>query len=161
YAVLNADDPEHRFFGGRTHARAITYGLRDGADVRADDIELGAYGARFTLVAREVRRPIALPMPGLFNVSNALAAVAVGLAEGISDQMVAESLAGFGGVAGRMERIDQGQPFAIVVDYAHTGEALTKVLRTLRPAAEGRLVAVFGSAGERGHTRREGMAGAA
>jgi len=85
----------------------------------------------------------------------------VALREGIDASTIATCLAGFAGVAGRMERIDAGQPFAVVVDYAHTGEALTKVLRTLRPGTAGRMIAVFGSAGERGHTRREGMAGAA
>ena len=161
YAILNADDPEHVFFRSRTHAPAFTYGFGDGADVRAEDVALGAFGARFNVSAGRQRFPVHLPMPGMFNVSNALAAITVGLKEGIDAETVAAGLADFAGVAGRMERIDAGQPFAVVVDYAHTGEALTKVLQTLRPGVAGRLIAVFGSAGERGHTRRDGMAAAA
>jgi len=161
YAVLNADEPEHSYFRGRTHAEIFSYGLHADADVRAEAVELGPFGARFTVGTESMRLPIELPMPGLFNVSNALAAITVALREGIDAGTIAACLAGFAGVAGRMERIDARQPFAVVVDYAHTGEALTNVLRTLRPGTAGRMIVVFGSAGERGHTRREGMAGAA
>lgn len=161
YAVLNADDPASDYFRARTRCPAVSYGVEKPADVSADAIELGPFGARFRVRAPEGAFALSLPMPGLFNVSNALAAVCVGLREGIEPAVIAESLARFAGVPGRMERIDLGQPFAVVIDYAHTGEALSKVLRTLRAATPGRVLVVFGSAGERGHTRRSGMAAAA
>jgi UDP-N-acetylmuramoyl-L-alanyl-D-glutamate--2,6-diaminopimelate ligase len=161
YAVLNADDAESNYFRSRTSAPVLTYGLDKAVDVRAEEIELGIFGARFRVRTPWGNFPIDLPMPGLFNVSNALAAVSVGLREGISEQTIATALQRFAGVPGRMERIDAGQPFGVIVDYAHTGEALSKVLRTVRPATSGRIIAVFGSAGERGHTRRSGMAAAA
>ena len=161
YAVLNADDAEFGYFRSRTAAPALTYGLGEAADVRAEDVELGPFGARFRVRTSLGSFPIELPMPGLFNVSNALAAVSVGLREGIDAATIADALRNFTGVPGRMERIDAGQPFGVIVDYAHTGEALGKVLRTVRPATKGNIVVVFGSAGERGHTRRSGMAGAA
>jgi UDP-N-acetylmuramoyl-L-alanyl-D-glutamate--2,6-diaminopimelate ligase len=161
YAVLNADDAEAGYFRTRTTAPALTYGLDEAADVRAEDVELGPFGARFRVRAPSGNVAIELPMPGLFNVSNALAAIAVGIREGIDEQTIAAALRRFSGVPGRMERIDLGQPFSVIVDYAHTGEALSKVLRTVRPATSGSIIAVFGSAGERGHTRRSGMASAA
>jgi UDP-N-acetylmuramoyl-L-alanyl-D-glutamate--2,6-diaminopimelate ligase len=97
----------------------------------------------------------------LFNVSNALAATSVALQEGIWPAIISGALARFAGVPGRMERIDCGQPFELIVDYAHTGDALHKVLETLRTPSVRRIIAVFGSAGERGHSRRSGMAASA
>ncbi len=161
YAVLNRDDAEFAYFRDRSAAPVISYGFSADADVRAEVVDADAMGTRLRVRAAGARFPLDLPLPGLFNVSNALAAVAVGLREGLAPEQVAASLACFTGVPGRMERIDEGQPFGVIVDYAHTGEALRKVLTTLRPATRGRIIAVFGSAGERGHTRRSGMAGAA
>jgi UDP-N-acetylmuramoyl-L-alanyl-D-glutamate--2,6-diaminopimelate ligase len=96
-------------------------------------------------------------MAGRFNVSNALAATAVALTLGVSSAQVADALATFPGVPGRMEQIDLGQPFDVIVDYAHTTDSLEKVLRVLRPVTEGQLVAVFGCAGERDATKRAPM----
>ena len=161
YAVLNADDPSSIYLRGRTGAPAVTYGIQEPADVRATEIELRPDGAGFDVQAPGGAVHLNLPLPGLFNISNALAAVCVGLREGIDAGLIADALARFGGVPGRMERIDAGQPFTVILDYAHTGEALRKVLKTLRPLTPGRIIAVFGSAGERGHSRRSGMAEAA
>lgn len=161
YAVLNLDDPEFSYFRDRSAARVVTYGFAAGADVRAEDVEADASGTKLRIQSSAGSFRVELPLPGLFNVSNALAAVALGIEEGIATEAIARSLATFAGVPGRMERIDCGQPFGVIVDYAHTGEALRKVLNTLRPATRGRIIALFGSAGERGHTRRSGMASAA
>jgi UDP-N-acetylmuramoyl-L-alanyl-D-glutamate--2,6-diaminopimelate ligase len=116
-----------------------------------------AFGSRFTLVAPDWSGEVSTPMPGRFNVSNALAALAIAHVEGVAWPVAVEALARTAGVPGRMERIDAGQPFAVVVDYAHTADSLGKVLRMLRPVTHGRLIAVFGSAGERDPTKRPAM----
>jgi UDP-N-acetylmuramoyl-L-alanyl-D-glutamate--2,6-diaminopimelate ligase len=161
YAVLNRDDPNFDYFRDRSAAPVVSYGLSADADIRAANVRGRAAASQFLVSAAGRSFTVDLPMPGLFNVSNALAAVTVGLQEGIDEELIAESLNAFEGVPGRMERIDSGQPFGVIVDYAHTGDALRKVLATLRPGTSGRIIAVFGSAGERGHSRRSGMAGAA
>jgi UDP-N-acetylmuramoyl-L-alanyl-D-glutamate--2,6-diaminopimelate ligase len=109
------------------------------------------------LAAPGWRGEVSLPMPGGYNVSNALAALAIAHALDLDLAVAAEALGRTAGVPGRMERVDAGQPFAVVVDYAHTADSLEKVLRTLRPLTRGRLIAVFGSAGERDPTKRPAM----
>ena len=92
-----------------------------------------------------------LPLVGRFNVHNALAAAAAGLAAGATLPQAKDALSRARAVRGRMERVESGQPFSVIVDYAHTPESLDKVLGLLRPLTKGRLIAVFGSAGERDH----------
>ncbi len=157
-AVVNADDPrsaEH--MRSRTHATLRSYGIDTSADVRAEDLSLDATGASFILITPSGRVPVRTQLPGRFNVSNALAAATVALAEGVDLPQIAAGLADARGVPGRMERIDAGQPFSVIVDYAHTGPAFEKVLRTLRPLTAGRIIAVFGCAGGRSPERRPGM----
>jgi UDP-N-acetylmuramoyl-L-alanyl-D-glutamate--2,6-diaminopimelate ligase len=96
-------------------------------------------------------------MPGRFNVSNALAALAIAHVEGVAWEVAVAALARSRGVPGRMERVDAGQPFALIVDYAHTADSLGKVLRMLGELSRGRLIVVFGSAGERDRTKRAPM----
>jgi UDP-N-acetylmuramoyl-L-alanyl-D-glutamate--2,6-diaminopimelate ligase len=98
--------------------------------------------------------PVRLSIPGTFNVYNALAALCLGLALEISPEAIVRGLAEMHGVTGRMQRVDEGQPFTVLVDYAHTPEAFETVLGMLRPAVKGRMIAVFGSAGERDREKR-------
>lgn len=161
YAVLNADDPTSEYLRGRVTVPVVSYSLQADADVCAAAVAPRPDVTHARIVTRMAEAALDLPLPGLFNVSNALAAVAVAVREGVPLDAVARSLSHFSGVPGRMERIDAGQPFAVIVDYAHTGDALRKVLKTLRPATRGQLIVVFGSAGERGHSRRLGMGEAA
>ncbi|HYN64982.1 MAG TPA: cyanophycin synthetase, partial [Candidatus Limnocylindrales bacterium] len=98
-----------------------------------------------------------LQLPGSFNVHNALAVVALAHVEGIDLDLAVRALGAVPGVPGRMETVDVGQPFGVVVDYAHTADSLGKVLKVLRPLASGRVIAVFGSAGERDPTKRPAM----
>ena len=156
-AILNTDDDAFTFFRSRARQRVLTYGIETDADLRATDLVADADGSRFTLIAPDWRGPISLPMPGGFNVSNALAALAIAHVEGVAWEIAADALVRTAGVPGRMERISAGQPFAVVVDYAHTADSLAKVLRMLRPVTRGRLIAVFGSAGERDPTKRPAM----
>jgi UDP-N-acetylmuramoyl-L-alanyl-D-glutamate--2,6-diaminopimelate ligase len=158
-AILNADDPEWRFFAKSTRALKITYGLDTDADVLASDVMLWPDGATFALATGEDRDDIieaSVRLPGRFNVANAAAAVTVAAALGLDPIAAAAGVAACRGVPGRLERIE-GAPFEVVVDYAHTPEALEKVLTMLRPLIEGRLIVVFGCAGERARDRRSGL----
>jgi UDP-N-acetylmuramoyl-L-alanyl-D-glutamate--2,6-diaminopimelate ligase len=155
--ILNTDDDAYAFFRARARDRVLTYGIDADADLRATELVADAFGSRFTLVAPDWSGEVSTPMPGRFNVSNALAALAIAHVEGVAWPVAVEALARTAGVPGRMERIDAGQPFAVVVDYAHTADSLGKVLRMLRPVTHGRLIAVFGSAGERDPTKRPAM----
>ena len=156
-AILNADDGAFGYFRDRAGGRVITYGVDSDADLRAVDVESDADGSRFTLQAPGWRGDVRLPVPGAYNVSNALAALGIVHALGLELRTAADALARTGGVPGRMERVDAGQPFAVVVDYAHPADSLGRVLRTLRQVTRGRLIAVFGSAGERDPTKRPAM----
>jgi UDP-N-acetylmuramoyl-L-alanyl-D-glutamate--2,6-diaminopimelate ligase len=156
-SVLNADDPSVGAFRERARDRVLTFGIDREADLRATDLEADANGTRFELRAPRWSGQMRLPLPGRFNVANALASLAVIEALGLDVHHAARALEGTRGVPGRMERVDVGQPFAVVVDYAHTADSLRKALEILRPVTTGRLVVVFGSAGERDATKRAPM----
>jgi UDP-N-acetylmuramoyl-L-alanyl-D-glutamate--2,6-diaminopimelate ligase len=156
-AILNADDESFGYFRDRSAGRVVTYAIEADADLRADDVVADAAGSRFQLTAPSWRGSVSLPMPGRFNVYNALAALGLAEAEGVDLALAADALAHSPGVPGRMQRVDVGQPFTLVVDYAHTADSLRKVLSMLRPVTRGRLIAVFGSAGERDPTKRAAM----
>src|SRR5262249_33900837 len=136
----------------------VRYGIENASDVQAEDVRLGPDGSRF-----RVRLPdgetieVRTPLVARFNVYNALAAIAVGHLLGVAPAVLAAALERFGGVAGRMERVEGGQPFTVVVDYAHTANSLEKALDVLRPVTEGRLIVVFGSAGDRDPYKRPEM----
>lgn len=172
-AVLNADDrsfaPLAAFLTGRPVDMAC-YGLerqreRDSADecstfVGATEIE---YGPEETALSIQLPGAKALavraPLPGAFNVHNMLAATAAALALGLAPEAIRDGLEGMPGLSGRMERIDRGQPFRVVVDFAHTPNALERAIAAARGmAAEGRVIAVFGSAGKRDVAKRGLMA---
>jgi UDP-N-acetylmuramoyl-L-alanyl-D-glutamate--2,6-diaminopimelate ligase len=156
-AVLNADDPASDYFRRLTRARVVTYGIEHPADVRAAEIRPSDWSSRFRLVTPAGEEEVTLGLPGEFNVCNALAAAAVALSQGVAAADVARAIASFPGVPGRLERIDEGQPFTVVVDFAHAPEALRRVLTFLRGRCRGRLIAVFGCIGEREWPRRAGM----
>jgi len=118
-------------------------------------------GSGFRLVTPIGEADAEVRLPALFNVYNALAAVGAGVALGIEPSVLARGLARCRGVPGRMERIETGQPFQVVVDYAHTGDAVRKVLEVLRVICSGRLILVVGAAGERDPGRRFGVGRAA
>ena len=156
-AVLNADDPSFDYFRERAADRVITYAIDREADLRAGNHRADAAGTTFHLESPRWHGEVRVGMPGRFNVSNALAALGVVEALGLDVHHAASALERTAGVPGRMERIDAGQPFTVIVDYAHTADALHKMLATLRPLTRGRLIVVFGSAGERDPTKRAPM----
>jgi UDP-N-acetylmuramoyl-L-alanyl-D-glutamate--2,6-diaminopimelate ligase len=160
-AILNADDENLEFLRSRAAGTVLTYGIDAEADLRASAVDLGPHGSRFHVTGPRWEGPVSLRLPARFNVANALAALALAEAEELDPEMAAAALADVPGVPGRMERIDAGQPFGVIVDYAHTADSLAKVLRELRPLTAGRLIAVFGSAGDRDRTKRAPMGRAA
>lgn len=153
-AVLNADDPSYHYFRSLTRARSLTYGLAGPADVTAHDIAPEGWGSRFCLRTPQGEAVARVGRPGLFNVANALAATAVALALGLPLRAIVEGLASWPGVPGRMELVDEGQPFLVVVDYAHAPEALQRALELLRRSVRGRVIVVFGCLGGRDRERR-------
>ncbi|MCS7276818.1 MAG: UDP-N-acetylmuramoyl-L-alanyl-D-glutamate--2,6-diaminopimelate ligase [Dehalococcoidia bacterium] len=153
-AVLNADDPSCDYFRSLTAARSISYGLRTPADVVAHDLRPEGWGTRFRLEVSGQQRDVHVSRPGDFNVANALAAVAVGLALGLTLDSLVEAVMSWPGAPGRLETIDEGQPFLVVVDYAHGPDSLRRVLELLRARARGRVIALFGCIGGRERERR-------
>lgn len=152
-SVLNLDDPEYGYFSGRA-ARVVSYGLSEGADWRADEVQEEAGRLSWLLELRGARFAATLSMIGSYNVLNALAALAAASEAGVSIGILLRRLATFPGVPGRMQVV-QREPFAVVVDFAHTPPALTKALQAVRPQVEGRLIVVVGAAGERDPGKRQ------
>lgn len=155
-AVLNADDASWTEFADATRAPVLTYALDTDADVRATDIEAVGPGSAFRLSYNGESVGAQVRLPGRFNVANATAALSATIALGLDPRLATIGISQCPGVPGRMERI-LTSPIGVVVDYAHTGEALTRVLELLRPLIEGRLIVVFGAAGERARERRRDL----
>ncbi|HXG35402.1 MAG TPA: UDP-N-acetylmuramoyl-L-alanyl-D-glutamate--2,6-diaminopimelate ligase [Dehalococcoidia bacterium] len=157
-AVLNADDASASYLAEQTRARKLTYGIdTEEVEVKADDVVLKGWETNFRLRTRKGKRSVRLRQPGRFNVYNALAAVATGLALGIDLEETVEALASWTGAPGRMELVEEGQPFKVVVDFAHAPDSLERVLNFLRPLCQGKLIALFGCIGERDKQRRYPM----
>lgn len=157
YAVVNADDPVAKEIIENTDAPVLTYGIREKADLVAKDLQLSSKMSRFVLSYRGEESLFTLLLPGAFNVYNSLAAIAVGLQEGLSLEAIREALREVRGVPGRFEVVDAGQDFTVIVDYAHTPDGLENLLRTARSIAEGRLITVFGCGGDRDPSKRPVM----
>jgi UDP-N-acetylmuramoyl-L-alanyl-D-glutamate--2,6-diaminopimelate ligase len=156
-AVVNADDAAASSMIRSTPARVITYGVVQAADIRAEDVALATDGTTFTVLTPSGPTQVRSRLRGKFNVYNALAAVSTAMTQGVGRDVAAAALADFPGVPGRFEAVDEGQPFAVIVDYAHTPDSLENVLRTAREFTRGRVVAVFGAGGDRDRTKRPVM----
>ncbi len=157
-AAVNVDVPEGRRLL-RPDLPTVTYGLGAVADVRATEVETSARGIAFRARGVEVRSPLR----GLFNVYNCLAALAAARALGIDPGTAARGIARVPGVPGRVEPVEAGQPFLVLVDYAHTPDGIENVLRAARPLVGegGRLLVVFGAGGDRDRGKRPLMGRAA
>jgi UDP-N-acetylmuramoyl-L-alanyl-D-glutamate--2,6-diaminopimelate ligase len=154
FAVLNADDPASDTFARLTSAQVIRYGIDRPCDVRAANIRMTAAGTEFTVESFAGTEPFVMQLVGKFNIYNALGAIAACLVEGIPLAHIRESLAKVRVVDGRMERVDAGQPFLVLVDYAHTPDGLENALSTIKEFAEGKIITVFGCGGDRDRTKR-------
>jgi UDP-N-acetylmuramoyl-L-alanyl-D-glutamate--2,6-diaminopimelate ligase len=135
------------------HGPLVTFGLAPGAEITAEELELDAKGARL----RTDGLRLTTRLRGRFNLENVLAAVAVSRLLGIDDGAIAAGVAALPGVPGRFEAVDEGQPFAVVVDYSHKPDALASVLRTAGELARGRVICVFGCGGDRDRGKRPVM----
>lgn len=154
--VLNWDDAGTRAVASYgAGAPTLWFSGNDhGADIHARDIRLAPDGTTFTLGLPSGSVEVHLRLIGRFNVDNALAAAGAGYLVGLTPEEIAQGIAALDGVPGRLRRVDLGQPFSVVVDFAHTPESLEKALSLVRGLATGRVIAVFGSAGERDPTKR-------
>lgn len=152
-AVINGDDPYAQSFLEASPAPAITYGLSEERDLWATDVKVAADGVRYVARTKDEQALVRLRLTGRFNVYNSLAALAVGMAEGISLEEGAMGIAETV-VPGRFEPVDAGQDFAVIVDYAHTPDSLENVLRTARSLTKERVICVVGAGGDRDRTKR-------
>jgi UDP-N-acetylmuramoyl-L-alanyl-D-glutamate--2,6-diaminopimelate ligase len=149
-AVNVGDEYGRRLADELRGGRLVTFGLTPDADVRADGLELGARGARFSASGLELETRLR----GRFNVENVLGAVAAARLLELPDEAIVRGVKELRGVPGRFEAVDEGQPFAVLVDYAHTPDSLENVLRTARDLAERRVLCVFGCGGDRDRGKR-------
>lgn len=156
-AVINIDDPYGQMMGRAvdgTDCDVVMYGLGEAASVRAKNTVVTAAGSDFVLVADGVEYPCQTAIMGTFNIYNMLAAIAVVRHEGMKMADILVALRRFRAVAGRFEQIDEGQDFAVIVDYAHTPDGLEKILRTAREMTAGRVLITFGCGGDRDSSKR-------
>ncbi len=156
-AVLNRDDDFYNYFRRSTKAKALDYGIENRADFTAVDIKSDVNGSVFLMKTPGGIVGIDTPLMGRHNIYNILAAATVCFAEGVRLNIISKALSGPIFVPGRLEAVNAGQPFKIFIDYAHTHDALEKVLSELRLSCKGRLVAVFGCGGDRDKTKRPKM----
>ncbi|MEI7770650.1 MAG: UDP-N-acetylmuramoyl-L-alanyl-D-glutamate--2,6-diaminopimelate ligase [Chloroflexales bacterium] len=156
WAIVNADDPSYQYFldAAPARARRLTFGAQAAADVRAHEVVAGPGGSSLRVTTPWGPTRLRLQLPGSFNVSNALAALSVALSQGIPLERAAAALEAVPGIRGRMQPVNLGQPFDVIVDYAHSPDSFDQVLGMLRPLTQGRIIVVFGSAGERDRAKR-------
>lgn len=150
--IINADDPSAEHFK-QAVPNALTYGMGE-ADIKPQNSSITPEGSEYDIEIPEHEIHVKVHLPGRFNVYNSLAAVGVGMAVGLSDEQIGKGIAALEGVEGRMTRIDEGQDFSVIVDYAHTPDSFEKLFKDLRPVVKGKLVVMFGSAGRRDEAKR-------
>jgi len=150
--VINGDDPHADDFASAVK-NVVRYGINSG-DLRATKVQLAPTGVSYETTADGQTYHITCHLPGSFNVYNSLAAVAVGRAVGLTPQQIEQGIAALPGVEGRMTRIDEGQDYSVIVDYAHTPDSFEKIFKDLRPVVKGKLIVMFGSAGRRDEEKR-------
>ncbi len=155
HAVINADDDRGRELARVARGRVLTYSVgKKPADLSAEEISLGLEGTRFKVRTRSGDVEVRTPLLGRFNVSNILAAFGAALALDVPAEAAIAGLASVTGVPGRLERVEAGQNFTVVVDYAHTDDALKNLLETVRELRPRRIITVFGCGGDRDRTKR-------
>ncbi len=157
YAVLNRDDTYYDYFLKQSTVQSVSYGLKNSAEIRAQKVELKDSGVKYKLLSPWGEADFMLQLTGYFNIYNALAATSVALLEGIELPEIKSALEKVKGVPGRFERVDLGQDFVVIIDYAHTPDGLDNVLQTAREFCRGKIITIFGCGGERDRTKRPVM----
>jgi UDP-N-acetylmuramoyl-L-alanyl-D-glutamate--2,6-diaminopimelate ligase len=161
YAVVNRDDDASRRIRVSPKTEMLDYGFAQDAMIRPRSVQSGLNGLKFDVQFRKQRFPVESPLIGRINVYNILAACATGLTYAIAPEVIANGIASLQAVPGRFERVDEGQPFAVVVDYAHTDDALRNVIAVARALNPKRVITLFGCGGDRDRTKRPLMGAAA
>jgi UDP-N-acetylmuramoyl-L-alanyl-D-glutamate--2,6-diaminopimelate ligase len=161
FIVVNSDDAYGRQIAAAPGVERVTYGIEEGAAARACGIRSGFDGLHFEICVEGQRFPVTSPLPGRMNVYNILAAWCAGRSFGIAPEVLARGIAGCRAVPGRFERVDEGQPFLVVVDYAHTDDALRNVIAVARGLDPKRVITLFGCGGDRDRAKRPLMGEAA
>ena len=157
-AVLNKQVPESQSIAQATKARVCWYAVDEPADLSAHIESMTIEGTEFVLEYRGRKERVKTPLLGRYNVANHLAAAGLCLGAGLDLGTVAAGLSSLKGVPGRLEKVSGNGDFAVLVDYAHTDDALQNVLTTLKPLCQGRLIVLFGCGGDRDKTKRPRMA---
>jgi UDP-N-acetylmuramoyl-L-alanyl-D-glutamate--2,6-diaminopimelate ligase len=157
YAVVNLDDAHGERIVAELRVPFITYGVHPRAHVRATDIDIHAEGSSFELETPVGSSRVNLRMSGMFNISNALAAIGMGLALKTELAEILPAIESVSSVRGRFELVREGQDFAVVVDYAHTPDGLENLLSSARKVTRGRVLTVFGCGGDRDRHKRPVM----
>ena len=152
YGVINEDDKSWSYFANDVDDY-ITYGINGGI-LRAEKVELSAEGVNYEVGGANEKIKIRTHIPGTFTVYNSLAAVAVGLKLGLTRKQIEDGIAALASVEGRMNRVNEGQDFEVIVDYAHTPDAFLKVFESVVPGKKKRIISLFGGAGRRDETTR-------
>lgn len=153
-AILNRDDAHFERLAALVPGEIIPYGFHPDAQLRATDLEPGFTGTHCLVHWHGTTIPAQVPLPGEYNVANALAALGLALSAGLSLPVATQALAAAQPPPGRLQSIETGRPFRVLVDYAHTMHAFRTVLATLRAGSAGRLIAVFGATGSRDRAKR-------
>jgi UDP-N-acetylmuramoyl-L-alanyl-D-glutamate--2,6-diaminopimelate ligase len=143
--IVNADDPNASYFADAIK-NSLSYGLENG-DVRARKVRMSPDNVSYETTIDGETYHITCQLPGTFNVSNSLAAACVGHVLGLSKQQIEQGIAALEAVEGRMTRIDEGQDFTVIVDYAHTPDSFEKLFKDIKPVVKGKLIVLFGSLG--------------
>ena len=161
YAVINRDDSYANWIKLDPATRVLRYGMGAGADLRARHISSGFQGLHFDVQYGKTRFAVESPLIGRINVYNILAACGTGLSYAIPPETIARGIAALPAVPGRFERVDEGQPFVVAVDYAHTDDALRNVIAVARGLNPKRVITLFGCGGDRDRAKRPLMGQAA
>ena len=150
--IINAEDPSSALFASDIKT-PILYGVGQG-DLQATKVDMKPSGSTYVAKIGDDEYKITCHIPGSFNVANSLAAVGAGRALGLSQKQIEQGIAALKGVEGRMTRIDEGQGFDVIVDFAHTPDSFEKLFKDLKPVVKGKLIVMFGSAGRRDEEKR-------
>ena len=162
WVVLNHDDPSFDYLLERVKSSYLTFSMsKPSADITLEDVIMSTDGSSFTLVTPLGSEHVHLQLLGRFNLENALCAAACAIGCGIEPSLIAQGLSEITNVHGRAQKVSGNQPFTVLIDYAHTPDALSKILETARQICKGRLLVLFGCGGDRDRSKRPLMGHAA